>query len=104
MKECNPYNQPASTLLPKKMITLPVPATVDDPVEVSIDRDSKSYCVFDNRCHWLMDFIPYQSEAQAEADARKWILENIGDVPVRLVYPQITSMRMSTRRVKKGKA
>lgn len=64
---------------------------------ISIDRQAKSWAVYDDMFDCVKPFEPYADEAAALATARAWILER-GGVEPKVVYPSITRMTMSTGR------
>jgi len=67
---------------------------IKEPV-ISIDRQSKSYAVFDGLVGNIKrDFIPYQEEEVAIQVATQWIRQR-SQAEIRIVYPKITSMKVS---------
>lgn len=62
--------------------------------KISVDRQSQKIAVFDGNFNCVRDFIPYTDEAAAVAEAKAWVKERCATEP-EMVYPQITSMRMT---------
>lgn len=65
-------------------------------LRISIDRQGKSWAVFHN-FDCVRDFAPYSSEAVALTTAKLWCRRYSVHEP-EVVYPQITSMRITRRK------
>jgi len=73
-------------------------------VIISIDRPSKSIAVFEDPSQEMMrDFLPYTDEQKGLEDATQWVKANTDDAAVRLIYPNISSMRTSTVRARRSR-
>lgn len=70
---------------------------------ISIDRQSKSWAVFDENSEIAKPFVPYTDEAAAIAEAEQWCDDRgITADERRVVYPSITSFRTSIRKTLKA--
>lgn len=69
--------------------------------QISVDRQSKTIAVFES-FNCVRDFIPYTDEAVAVAEAKAWVKER-SDVEPEMIYPQITSMRMTYSKPRRRK-
>jgi hypothetical protein len=65
--------------------------TIDDP-QISIDRGSKQYAIF-NGFRIIREFQPYTDEAKALEEAKAWVKERTTVEPF-VMYPRIKSIRM----------
>lgn len=66
--------------------------------QIVIHRASSSWALF-NGCDIVKAYTPYSAEEEAKQLAQAELFK-LGITEYRVVYPQITSMRMTTRRQK----
>lgn len=81
-------------------MTVKIPEVITRP-QISIDRASKSFGLFDG---WdlIREFEKYEDEETALAKAKELFAEKT-DIQPEVVYPQITSMRITYAKPKKKK-
>lgn len=61
---------------------------------ISIDRQCKSWAVFNERFECLCGFMPFSNERFALEDAKEWCRKH-GCIHPQILYPKIKSIRMS---------
>jgi hypothetical protein len=66
------------------------------PPIISIDRQSKSFAVFQDDFALLRGFEKYQNEADALAIAKEWCKQMFGDVQPEITYPEF-SQKVQTK-------
>lgn len=72
-------------------------------LSISIDRLAKSWAVFNDTFNCLKAFEPYTSEDAALAAGKAWCKDHFGVDTPEVVYPNITSIRLSTARPRRRK-
>lgn len=65
------------------------------PYIISIDRQSKTWAVFEDIFKVVKAFEPYQDEQIALAAARAWVKER-STVEPEVVYPRLKKVHMSS--------
>ncbi len=69
--------------------------------QISVDRQAGKIAVFDDfSC--IRDFQPFTDEAAAVAEAKTW-LKQWTELEPEMVYPQITSMRITYSKPRRRK-
>jgi hypothetical protein len=68
-----------------------------EKLKISIDRGARKWAVFKDEFTLIRDFEGYTNEADALEGAKAWC-RGYGDESPSVVYPQITSMRITRKR------
>lgn len=69
---------------------------------ISICRDSKQWAVFDDKFNCVKEFQPFTDEKVALQEGKDWVASR-SQVEPTVVYPQITSMKMTYSRPRRRK-